>query len=174
MLILTLLSALAAVVSSPDEEAVLDVIDRFFVGYYAKDRGAVEATLAEGAVLGSARFNADGSIKAIGTPTDASSFLDYVENGSARIAEAYWDPIVQIRAGALAQVWAPYVVEADAELIHCGIDAVTLLKVDGEWLITDLHSTMEPGSCDELGLPGAEDRLRPIALIPHLSSVSDE
>ncbi len=74
--------------------------------------------------------------------------------------ERYWNPTVLVR-GPTAQFWAPYVQHDNGEIVHCGIDALQLIKQDGKWLIASSMFTMEPGSCDALGLPSATD-LRPM------------
>ncbi|MEM9810649.1 MAG: hypothetical protein AAF788_05425 [Pseudomonadota bacterium] len=155
-----------------EEDAVLDVIDRFLIAYYEQDPRAMAATVSQGAVLGAVIYDQDGG-PTIQTPMPAAEWVQGIAKGASRVAEAYWDPVVHIRSGTLAQVWTPYVVEADAALVHCGIDAFTLMKIGGAWMITDLHSTMEPGSCRELGYKDALGRLRPRALVPHLSSAKN-
>jgi len=73
--------------------------------------------------------------------------------------ERYWSPTVLVR-GPTAQFWAPYVLHDNGEIVHCGVDAMQLVKQDGRWRIASSMFTMEPGSCDELGLPAATN-LRP-------------
>jgi hypothetical protein len=75
--------------------------------------------------------------------------------------ERYWDPVVQVR-GPLAQVWAPYALHDNGELVHCGINAFQLVKQAGAWKIGSSMSTMEPGSCEDLS-PPPRSAMRPLA-----------
>ena len=50
--------------------------------------------------------------------------------------------------GDLATGWMPYDFYIDGEWSHCGVDLFTLVRVDGEWLISSLQYTVEqPPAC---------------------------
>ncbi len=70
--------------------------------------------------------------------------------------ERYWNPIVHKRGG-LAQVWAPYELRDDGAQVHCGVDAIDLVYLDGAWRIASILSSMEVGMCEELGAGTATD-----------------
>lgn len=165
MLTLTLLAA-TALLQTSDEEAVLQTVDRFFEAYYDRSAAGVKATLAQGA-LGHGLI-VDGESRGITAPIDMHQWADNLKTLTTRNNELYWEPQVEIRAGVLAQFWAPYVIEIDGVVTHCGIDAFTLVKVDEEWKLSSLQFTMEPGGCASLGYSMGRSDLRPASLVEHL------
>jgi len=81
---------------------------------------------------------------------------------SADIEERGFDPEVRI-SGPLAMVWLPYDLYLDGEWSHCGVDAFTLLRIDGDWRIASLAWTIEqPPACKGHpdGPPGVDNRQR--------------
>ena len=76
---------------------------------------------------------------------------------SADFAERGFDARAHV-TGDLATVWMPYDFYTDGEWSHCGVDLFTMLRVDGEWLISSLQYTVEqPPACSAHpdGPPGA-------------------
>ena len=73
--------------------------------------------------------------------------------------EMYWAPDILVR-GSFAQVWTPYVLHNNGAVVHCGINAFQMAKLEGGWKIHSALSSMEPGACDELGAATATG-LRP-------------
>jgi len=65
--------------------------------------------------------------------------------------------VVQVR-GNLAQVWTEYDFHLDGKFTHCGIDAFTLVRVNGDWKIAGTSYTVEPTGCkpSPLGPPPAK------------------
>jgi len=67
-------------------------------------------------------------------------------------ASRFGIPTVLIR-DSIAQVWVPFKTAIGGALSHCGIDNFSLLKRDGQWMITNMSYTVEPVSnCDDLGV----------------------
>ena len=66
-----------------------------------------------------------------------------------------WHPRVELH-GDVASVWAPYDFHRDGAFSHCGVDAFTLLRGDGGWVITGATYTVETADCppSPLGPPG--------------------
>jgi hypothetical protein len=63
------------------------------------------------------------------------------------IAERGFGPTALV-SGPLAVVWMPYDLYLDGNWSHCGVDALTLLKVDGSWRIaTFAWSVEQPPAC---------------------------
>jgi len=56
------------------------------------------------------------------------------------------EPTVLIR-GPIAVVWGEYEFFIDGVRSHCGVDAVDLVKLDGEWKIANWMWTVEPEDC---------------------------
>ncbi|GGY40698.1 hypothetical protein [Parvularcula lutaonensis] len=165
MLIHSMLAA-TAMLQPSDEEAVLQTVDRFFEAYYDRNVAGVKATLAQGALGHGLVVNGDS--RGITAPLDMHQWAESLKTLTTRNNELYWEPKVEIRAGSLAQFWAPYVIEVDGVLTHCGIDAFTLVKAQDEWKLSSLQFTMEPRGCDELGYDIRREGMRPASLVEHL------
>lgn len=160
---------LAPSAAAAEEEAVLAVVDRFFETYYARDVAGMQATLAPGARGQGVTIGAGGMPESATPPLDMDAWATRLETLTTRNNEIYWEPEVRIRAGGVAQFWAPYIIEIDGVPSHCGIDAFTLVKLDGAWKLSSLEFTMEPGGCDALGYRPDREGMRPASLVPHLS-----
>ncbi|MEM7739614.1 MAG: hypothetical protein AAF225_02290 [Pseudomonadota bacterium] len=168
MLVASLLAALALAAPSSQEEAILDVLDRFFVALERADTDTMRAMMDDKAALTSLRPG-EASAPIVNT-TDRDQWLEGLAGLEGVIVELYWDPKVEISPVGLAHAWVPYVVEANGERIHCGIDAFTLVRREGGWIISGLYDTRDPEGCERLGVEGARETMRPVALRAKLKS----
>ncbi|MFN0099543.1 MAG: hypothetical protein ACKVS7_12770 [Gemmatimonadaceae bacterium] len=72
------------------------------------------------------------------------------------LSERGFDAQVRV-SGPLATVWVPYDLYLNGQWSHCGVDAFTLLKIDGRWRIATLvWSVEQPPAC--LRHPGGAPR----------------
>lgn len=144
-------------VSHPEEAAILATVDAALLAAGNRD-GAAAAKV----------FTPDGwtflQRRTAAVPEGAvakrsvQSFLAPAA-GADPFIERYWEPVVQVRGG-IAQVWAPYELRDNGAVVHCGIDAFQLVKMDGAWKVASLMFTMEPEACEEIGLPEVS-KMRP-------------
>lgn len=60
----------------------------------------------------------------------------------------FWtaEPTVLIR-GPIAVVWGAYEFTIDGKFSHCGIDAIDMVKLEGEWKIANIMWTVEKDNC---------------------------
>ena len=66
---------------------------------------------------------------------------------SVDIVERGFDHKVHI-SGPLAVAWVPYDLYLDGEWSHCGVDVITLVRIEGDWKIATLSWTVEqPPAC---------------------------
>jgi hypothetical protein len=64
------------------------------------------------------------------------------------VTERGWNPEVRVN-GPLAVVWYPYDLYIDGKWSHCGVDAFTLVKVEGRWRIATIAwSAEQPPVCE--------------------------
>jgi hypothetical protein len=152
----------------PSEEAVLDVVDRFFEAYHARDAETGLGLITDEAVGRQVVMAEGGRPIGLSPPIDIAAFVRRWAELETRNAELYWEPKVELTEG-LAQVFAPYVLEVDGKLVHCGVDAFTLVESSGEWRIEAIQFTAEPTGCERLGYDPNRDDLRPLSLVQHLS-----
>ncbi len=133
---------------APDEGAILETVDAFFLAMAAKDADALSSIIAPGATMVALGYSDAGA--APPRRTSAQDFVDGLNgNFPDRTHEAYWNPTVLQRAD-LAIVWTPYRIDIDGARLHCGIDVFNLSREDGKWLVDSLSFTMEPKACPEL------------------------
>ena len=68
-------------------------------------------------------------------------------NPSDDIVERGFEPEIRI-SGPLAVAWVPYDLYVNGEWSHCGVDAFTLVRIEGEWKIAALAWSVEqPPAC---------------------------
>lgn len=132
--------------AAPDEAAILETVDEFFIALAAGDADAIERLQSPNSITITANPETDRPI-AYGYGKDLVAGM---RDGSfPKVVEPYWDPIV-LQRKTLAVMWAPYEVRVGGDLIHCGIDIFNLSKHDAAWKIDAVSWTAEPSACDEL------------------------
>jgi hypothetical protein len=131
--------------SSSEQQAVLATVERFFSAMLSRDVDTwKEILLPDGK---SRRFARDAQgnwrMRSASNPED----IERLSAGEGRWEERMYDPIVHIR-GPMAVVWTPYTFHLDGTFSHCGIDAFSLVKLDGAWHMADAMWTVEREGCD--------------------------
>lgn len=122
-----------------DRTAILATVQKFFDTMAARDaKGAAEIFAEEGQFY---------SVRVIDGKKVVRTFSnrEHLEGLSVRKDDWYermWDPQVFIR-GDIASVWTPYDFWVNGEWSHCGIDQVTLVRIEGKWKITGGAYTVE-------------------------------
>jgi hypothetical protein len=78
---------------------------------------------------------------------NSEEFVSGMKKTELEYAE-YWvgEPTVLIR-GPIAVVWGEYEFTIDGKLSHCGVDAIDLVKLEGEWKIANIMWTAEKENC---------------------------
>ncbi len=121
------------------EEEVLATVQRFFDSMTAKDTAAARQILIMDATYFSVRED-DG-----GTKMRGSTNREYVEQLATTaddLQERMSDPQVMVHEG-IAVVWTPYEFHVNGEFSHCGVDAFSLVRIDGQWKIAGIVYTVE-------------------------------
>ena len=139
-----------------EDEAILKTVDMFLLAIGNHDAVMLEELVIVEGVSWFQRAES-GELKPV-EPFMNSGLIEPDADADPFI-ERYWNPIVHKRGG-LAQVWAPYELRDDGEQVHCGIDAVDLVYLDGAWRIASILSSLEAGACEALGA-GTATGVRP-------------
>lgn len=127
-----------------EHDAVMKVVDLFFEAVNTSDAELMkEITLSDG-MTHSIREQEDGRWTIRARPQ--SYGMDPANYGPEKIIERYWDPTVLVNDH-IAVFWAPYDFYIDGEFSHCGIDAMNLLKVDGQWKFSNNSWTVQRTGC---------------------------
>lgn len=134
----------AAVAQNDDGAAVKAVILQLFDGMRLADSTMVASAFAPNAQLAG-----------IGTPTNpnaisltpAEVFVRNVTRPRADILdERTGDMEIRIDAP-LATAWVPYAFYVGSTFSHCGVNAIQLAKLGGEWKITHVMDTRRKDNC---------------------------
>ena len=144
------------VVLDAEDEAILKTVDMFLLAIGNHDAVMLDELVIVEGVSWFQRAES-GELKPV-EPFMNSGMIEPDEDADPFI-ERYWNPVVHKRGG-LAQVWAPYELRDDGVQVHCGIDAVDLVYLDGAWRIASILSSLEVGSCEALGA-GTATGVRP-------------
>lgn len=137
----SLLVADAGSAQTTDEARVIAAVDALFRAMRAKDAAALEAVLLPGAQL---------LIVGGDTPrwSSGEGFVRSISGAQGELIERMWDPQVRID-GDMAQLWAPYDFYRGQEFSHCGVDAVHLARLGGEWKIGVItYQRAQPPACE--------------------------
>ncbi len=136
---LTLLAIPRQADAQGDESQVLATVQEFFDSMTAKDTAAARRILVMDATYFSVREGDDG------TTMRGSTNREYVERLATNaddLQERMWDPQVMVHEG-IAVVWAPYEFQVNGKFSHCGVDAFSLVRIDGRWKIAGIVYTVE-------------------------------
>ena len=145
---LTLLLAGLLFAASPEETQVTITVQHLFDAMAAHDATAIQSAFVKDARMVAIR--ADGTLSV----SAADTFATRIGAAKEAFLERMWDPKVLVH-GSIAQLWAPYDFHRDGKFTHCGIDSVSLVKVEGAWKIAGLSYTTETTNCpaSPLGKP---------------------
>jgi hypothetical protein len=135
----------AARAQASERDAVLATVQKVFDAMRTRDTALLRSAF-------------DSSARLVGVSrggTPAVTLMTPARFGAAIVgakAGAVWnekllDPEVRID-GDVAQVWSYYTFHLNDAFSHCGVDAFMLLKVGGEWKITQLADTQRKEGCD--------------------------
>jgi hypothetical protein len=139
------------------EAAVLAALDRYVTAISSRDLKTMAAMSTPEGMTYVARPKQGTGIEIVARPN--SYWTDPARADGPTLRERYWSPTVLVR-GPIAVVWAPYEFWVDGKTSHCGVDVFDLVRIDGQWLISNSMWTAEPDACAELRLEGTS-HLRP-------------
>jgi hypothetical protein len=128
----------------PEHDAVMKVVDLFFVAINTSDAALMKKIALHDSMTYSVREQDDGRWILRARPQTYD--FDPANWGPEKLTERYWDPTVLI-TDHIAVFWAPYDFYVDGEFSHCGTDAIDLVKVDGDWRIGNSRWTVQKTSC---------------------------
>ena len=121
----------AAAAASAEEKTVLASFQAMLDGLGNRDKAAMAAQLLPG---GSATLMRNGKpvLMTFEALTDRLS-----QPGKETHEERIHDPLIRVDRN-VAIIWAPFEFLLDGKVDHCGMDIVTLVRVDERWLIAPI------------------------------------
>lgn len=124
---------------STPEAAVYSMMRAMYQG----DGEMVDQIFLPGAEL--RRVTADGEVR----PDGFQRWRDWVASLEVGHAHEELFDVTSEEFGHLATVWAPFVISVGGELAGCGVNTLTLAKVEGDWrVIFAMDSQAPEGTCD--------------------------
>ncbi|GAB4011561.1 nuclear transport factor 2 family protein [Spirosoma migulaei] len=146
LLILACLPAFAQ--TSEDEAAVRTTIKLMFDGMRKADSTQIKNTFLPGATLQTIAKNKEGAVSV--RTDDMGKFAASVTKYPAfTLDERLSGMEIKIDAE-LATAWTPYVFYLKEAKSHCGVNAFTLVKVNGNWKIQNIIDTRRKENCPDL------------------------
>jgi hypothetical protein len=143
------IAAQHTVAPDPDDpgsrDAVLAVVQELFDAMADGDLERVGTVLLPEGQWVSVRPGPDGGDDVVAV-LPHGEVLVQLGQARERWLERMWDPVVMVH-GPLAVVWTPYDFHIGDTFSHCGMDAVTLVRVGARWLIAGATYTVEPHGC---------------------------
>jgi len=124
-------------------DSVVAVVQEFFRSMEANDVEAAQRIMVPGGQSFATRRSGDSTI--VRTATFQSHF-ERLRAARDTVLERIWSPTVQVHES-IATLWAPYDLYVNGRFSHCGIDAFSLVRTSGRWLISGIIYTVEPTGC---------------------------
>lgn len=146
LLLIACLPALAQ--SSQDEAAVRTTIKLMFDGMRKGDSTQIKNTFMPGATLQTIAKNKEGVVSV--RNDDIGKFAaSVVKYPAFTLDERLSGMDIKIDAE-LATAWTPYVFYLKEQKSHCGVNAFTLVKENGNWKIQSIIDTRRKENCPDL------------------------
>ena len=142
----SLLVLLVSVVTANAQEAQVRArIEAMFNAMYARDTTALRACFVPAASLYTYSYDSKGHPRSKG-----ESITDFIRGvaliGEANMEERLMSWQILIDEG-MASVWTPYEFYFENKFSHCGIDSWEMIRVHGEWKISQLTDTRRKDNC---------------------------
>ena len=139
------LTSFSQSIPSADKEAVKATIQRFFDAIEKQDSNLFKSTLDPAGQVWVQNQTKD--------PMQISSrFLGQdvgMLTGENQFLEKALHFDIKVHKG-MAMAWVVYEFWRNGKFSHCGIDAFTLMQLDGQWRIMSLAYSVETSGCDQL------------------------
>jgi hypothetical protein len=143
LLPLTARSQQPAGVDPAERTAIIAIVQQLFDAIGSRDPGLAEPILMpEGRFVSVREEDGNPVVRSI----SHEQFLRELPQGKEKMLERMWDQEVRVH-GSIATVWTPYDFYREGKFSHCGIDAVSLVKMSGRWVIAGVVYTVERTGC---------------------------
>jgi len=144
-------AAVQPLAAQEERGAVLATVQKLFDGMRTRDTALMRSAFLPGAKLLGIRTRQDGTVYV--QQLTEQQFAEFVARDTrAPWTERAFNPEVQVE-GTLATVWASYDFHFGAEMSHCGVDAVQLLRTADGWKIVSIADTFQRNNCPDRPAP---------------------
>ena len=137
-----------ALAQSGDEAAVKATINQLFNGMRKSDSTQIQSTFLPGATLQTIAKTKEG--ETIVRNEDIRKFAGSIAKYPASTLDERLSGMeIKIDAD-LATAWTPYVFYRQDQKSHCGVNAFTLVRINGNWKIQNIIDTRRKDNCPDL------------------------
>ena len=127
-----------------DESQVLATVQRFFDSMTERDTASARDILVMDATYFSVRQGTDGTVMRGSTNRQ---YVEQLATPGDLFQEQMFNPRVLIHED-IAVVWTRYDFHRNGAFSHCGVDAFSLVRTNGQWKIAGIVYTVER-ECEE-------------------------
>lgn len=130
---LLLFSAFSAFSQTPKK-----TVNLFFTALNQKNADLLYELVADDLKLHSLDISSEFKLSS----SDKANFINNIKSiaPEVQIEERIFD-VQSFENETIAQVWAPYKFYVNGDYSHSGVNAFTMVKIDGKWLITSITDT---------------------------------
>lgn len=127
--------------SGPDEDtrAVVQAVDAMFAAMRTHDAEGLRESLIEGAIIVHVGEKPGEGVRH--EVVSDTEFIESISTADHEIDERFTEPPLVRIQGSIATLWGPYEVFVGGERHHCGVDAVSLARLEGQWRVTAITYT---------------------------------
>lgn len=145
LLALLILLPFSLLAQSEEKDEILKVVNSVFEAMRTSDSSMLKQAFIKDPVTNTVFTDKEGVVQfRVG---NFQHFADAMGTSKDDVwNEPIWNERVEID-GALATVWVDYAFYLNNDFIHCGVDALDLVKKDGEWKIFHLVDTRRKADC---------------------------
>ncbi len=145
-LVLFLCLSYAALAQQDEQEKVEAGIRLLFTGMLKADSVLLRSAFTSSAVLQTVSENVStGGVKVL-----EDNINDFITNVGKRKAGEL-EEVIEIQDlkidTALASAWVPYSFYYNKKFVHCGVNSIQLVRIDGVWKIQQIIDTRRKDNC---------------------------
>lgn len=145
ILILTIVTCVPQETEKPEEKAVREIVNQFFLSLGKQDSVLYKSIMFTNAQIWVVRRQ-DDSLK-ISMRTFGEDIRRFNPRRIIDERPLSWE--IKIHKD-IAMAWVPYELSINGKFSHCGVDVFTLLKTDTGWRIVNCSYSVEPDGCADL------------------------
>lgn len=148
ILVINLFVCSVAFAQSGEEQAVRATITNMFDGMRKSDTTLFKSVFAPNATLQTVAKNKEGVVSV--RQSTISSFITSVgKQAPGALDERLSGMEIRID-DELATAWTPYTFYYNQKISHCGVNAFTLVKLNGSWKVQSIIDTHRRENCPNL------------------------
>ena len=129
--------------NTPDEDAVLQMVENLFAYMKDGDAGAMAELMHDDVRLVSTTTRDGVPVTRV---MAIEGWLESVGNSERELDEQIHDSLVRV-SGGLAVVWTYYDLYVDGQHSHCGVDLFDLVRTSEGWKIIGIADTRSSEGC---------------------------